>query len=166
MTEGTATHHLRETQINLLNHFCLALDNCDWDLLANLFTDDAVFTVRRLQDRRKVTEDPISCLGREELVKLIVPVIESLAATHHMVSNFIVDLADDRRSARASCHFRAYHAGAGERAHLFEESLGLFSIETVAIDDGWRIKRMDETIMIVLGSPEAFGVHPEVFDTP
>src|SRR5262249_9192018 len=98
--------------------------------------------------------------GRDKIVTTIGAIIDSLSATHHLTSNYMLDLAPDGASADASCYFRAYHAGAGERAHLFEESLGRFDLKTVRLGAEWKIRRMEETIMIMLGTPEAFGVGP------
>jgi hypothetical protein len=73
-----------------------------------------------------------------------------------MLSNHMVELAPDGRSARSSCYLRAHHVGDKERAHLFEESLGRFDFETVLEEGIWKITRMDENIFVILGTQDAF----------
>jgi 3-phenylpropionate/cinnamic acid dioxygenase small subunit len=151
----------RQAHIDLYNRYAEALDRRDWKALASLFTPDAVFAARRLLGVGAGEADAFAIEGRDKLVDTISKIIDSLSATHHMMSNYVVDVAADGRSAEASCYFRAYHAGAGPRAHLFEESLGRFDLKTVRAGAEWKIRRMDETIMIMLGTPEAFGAGPQ-----
>lgn len=151
---------VRQSHIDLLNRYAHALDTRDWPALAALFTDDAIFAARRSLGFGAGEADAFSIEGREKLVQTIAAIISSLSATHHMLSNYVVDIDPGGSAATASCYLRAYHAGAGERAHLFEESLGRFDLKTVRLGSGWKIRRMDETIMIMLGTPEAFGTTP------
>ena len=149
---------VRQAHIDLFNRYAHALDGRDWDALARLFTGDASFSFARSLGFGAGEADKASIEGRDQLVAMIRGAIESMSATHHLLSNHVVDAEGE--SASASCYFRAYHAGQGERAHLFEESLGRFDIATVRVGADWRIRRMHENIMIMLGSADAFGVTP------
>jgi 3-phenylpropionate/cinnamic acid dioxygenase small subunit len=151
---------IRQAHIDLFNRYAHALDGRDWAALAELFTDDASFSFARSLGFGAGETDKALIEGRGQLVAMIRGSIESLSATHHLLSNHVVDINGD--SAAASCYFRAYHAGKGERADLFEESLGRFDVTTVRIGSEWKIRRMHENIMIMLGTPDAFGVSPEV----
>ena len=155
---SNATGEIFAAHVRLLNRYCHALDSCDWPLFTDLFAEEVVFAARVMQGRVPGPDD-IRLEGRAALVGHISKTWRNLAATHHMISNHVVDPASDGGSATGSCYIRAYHAGAGERAHLFEESLGRFDFETVRIGSAWKIRRWDETIMIMLGTPEVFG-HP------
>jgi hypothetical protein len=155
MNALTTPADVRRAHIEMMNRYAHALDSCDWALLSGLFAEDAVFAARRLVDRTGEA-DAFSLTGREVIIATISTIIEGLSATHHMLGNYVVESAADGASAKASCYMKAYHAGAGERAHLFEESLGRFDFETIRQGDGWKIRRMDETIMIMLGTPDAF----------
>lgn len=146
---------------NLMNRYSEALDSCNWALLGSLFTADAVFAARMIGERGAPDVDIIELHGRDAIVGKIAAMIESLASTHHMMGNQEVTVLPDSKTASASCYFRAYHAGKGERAHLFEESLGRFDFQTRLTDSGWQIARMDENIFIMLGTPDAFGVGPD-----
>ena len=151
---------VRQAHIELLNRYAHALDTRDWPALAALFTDDAIFAAQRSLGFGAGEADTFYVEGRDKLVQTLATVISSLSATHHMLSNYVVDIDPGGAATTTSCYLRAYHAGAGERAHLFEESLGRFDLKTVRLGSGWKIRRMDETIMIMLGTPEAFGMTP------
>jgi SnoaL-like domain len=151
---------VRQAHIDLLNRYAHAIDGRNWPAFAALFTEDAVFSAKRLLGHGAGEADAFSVDGRDKIVETISTIIETLSATHHLMSNHVVDLAPDADSAEASCYFRAYHTGKGARAHLFEESLGRFDLKTVVVRPEWKIRRMDETIMIMLGTAEAFGASP------
>jgi SnoaL-like domain len=77
-------------------------------------------------------------------------------ATHHMMGNFVTDVAGDEASVKAL--LRAYHRGKGEGAGLFEESLARFESKAYRTPDGvWKIMELDYTVLIPLGSPKVFG---------
>jgi hypothetical protein len=151
---------VRQAHVDLLNRYAHALDSRNWPALAALFTTDAVFAAKRLLGVGAGEADAFSLDGRDKIVETIARIIESLSATHHLMSNHVADIGSDTGSADASCYFRAYHAGKGARAHLFEESLGRFDLKTVRVGSEWKIQRMEETIMIMLGTVEAFGASP------
>jgi hypothetical protein len=151
----TATD-VRQAHIDLMNRYAHALDVCDWALLESLFTEDCSLRARVLVDRKAPARDDTVMEGREALIGGLKHIFAGLSATHHMLGNYVVEPASDGASARASCYMRAYHQGAGERAHLFEESLGRFDFETVPAAGAWKIRRMEETIMVMLGTVDAF----------
>ena len=147
-----------QAHIDLFNRYAHALDGRAWTALAELFTEDASFSFARSLGFGAGDAEQASFTGCDQLIAMIRGAIESLSATHHFLSNHVVDVDGD--TAEASCYFRAYHAGKGERAHLFEESLGRFDINTVRVGADWKIRRMHEAIMIMLGSADAFGETP------
>ncbi|MCB2059642.1 MAG: nuclear transport factor 2 family protein [Novosphingobium sp.] len=146
----------RQANIDLMNRYAHALDMRDWDLLASLFTEDAEFYARQYLENAVPGEDFLAQQGRETIVSSIRAIWDGLSATHHMLSNYVVELAKDDRSADTSCYLRAHHVGNRERSHLFEESLGRFDFRTVLEDGRWKICRMEENIFIMLGTEEAF----------
>jgi hypothetical protein len=151
---------VRLAHIDLLNRYADALDTRDWPALKELYTEDAVFSARRLLGVGGPEADAFAIEGRDKLVATIGAIIDTLSGTHHFLSNYVVDVEAGGAAATVSCYLRAYHAGAGPRAHLFEESLGRFDLKTVRIGAAWKIREMQETVMIMLGTPEAFGVGP------
>jgi len=142
--------------IEVMNRYAHALDIRDWALLASLFTSDAAFHARQYGENAVPGEDFMVLKGRDAIVGSLQAVWDSLSATHHMLGNHMVELAADGQSARASCYLRAHHVGNRERAHLFEESLGRFDLETVLDGGAWQIRRMDENIFVILGTADAF----------
>ena len=150
----------RQANIDLMNRYAHALDVRDWDLFASLFTEDAKFHARQYLENAVPGEDFLVQSGRDTIVSSIRTIWEGLSATHHMLSNYVVELAQDAQSAETSCYLRAHHVGNRERSYLFEESLGRFDFKTVLEDGRWKISRMDENIFIMLGTEEAFAPRP------
>jgi hypothetical protein len=149
---------VRHANIDLMNRYALAVHKRDWAKFGELFTPDAVFSARRTLGFGGGEEGAFSVQTPEKIVEATAAPIESLSETHTIITNYVVDAAPDNASADISCYFRAYHAGKGERAHLFEESLGRFEVETVRVGSSWKIRRLDETVMIMLGTVDAFGL--------
>jgi 3-phenylpropionate/cinnamic acid dioxygenase small subunit len=149
---------VRQAHIDLLNRYAHAIDGRNWQAFAALFTENAAFSAKHSLGHGTGDGEVFSVDGRDKIVATISTIIATLSATHHLTSNYVVDLAPDANSADASCYFRAYHAGKGERAHLFEESLGRFDLKTVMVGSEWKIRRMEETVMIMLGTAEVFGI--------
>ena len=147
----------RAAHSDLFYRYAMAIDHRDWPAFAALFTADAEFFAQVGREGEPPRQVAMDCHDRDELVAAISATIETCDGTHHMVGNEHVDLAADWSSGRASCHFRAYHAGSGSRAGLFEESLGRFVIHTVREGGAWKIRRMEEYIMVMLGTAHAFG---------
>lgn len=145
-----------QANIDLMNAYAHALDVRDWALFASLFTRDTEFAARQYLENSVPGEDFMFVEGRDALVATLQKTWEGLSATHHMLSNYVVNLGPDGTSAETSCYMRAHHIGNRERSHLFEESLGRFDFKTVLQDDGWKIRRMDENIFVMLGTADAF----------
>ena len=150
----------RLAHVDLMNRYAHAMDTRDWSLFASLFAEDCMFTAQHGLAKNEPDTEIMTLTGRDTMVAQLAAIIESLSATHHMLSNYVVDIAADGATAKASCYFRAYHAGAGPRSHLFEESLGRFDLQTLRVGAEWKIRRMEEYIMIMLGTSDAFGVGP------
>jgi 3-phenylpropionate/cinnamic acid dioxygenase small subunit len=155
-----ARFETQQDHIDLMNRYAHALDVRDWDLLASLFTDNAGFRARVILEGGVPDTDNTAVDGREALVATLRTIWDGLSATHHMLSNYVVEPAADGASAKASCYLRAHHVGNRERAHLFEESLGRFDFETVREHDGWKIRWMEENLFVMLGTAEAFAAPP------
>ena len=159
-TDGLARFEVQQDHVDLMNRYAHALDVRDWDLLASLFTADAVFRAREWREGVP-QEDATAMDGRDTIVATLQTIWNGLSATHHLLSNYVVAPAADGASARASCYLRAHHVGNRERAHLFEESLGRFDFETVREADGWKIRRMEENLFVILGTADAFAPPPQ-----
>jgi len=127
----------------LLCRYCDALDFRRWEMLDDVFTP----TIRAFWPTEEVIE------GREENIAWIKRAFVYLGATHHLISNMVVNIDGD--TASTECRVRAYHAGGDDRG-LFEESLATFSAKACRTPAGWRINEFTETIAIMLGTEEVF----------
>jgi hypothetical protein len=150
----------RQAHVDLMNRYAHAMDHRDWPAMKALFTPDAEFGARRVENGHVV--ESLLIEGPEKTVNFFAPLIESMAASHYLISNHMLELAADGASASGACHYRAYHAGKGERAHLFEESLGRFEFRTVRAGGGWKLTWLEEVNMITLGSADAWGATPDM----
>ena len=142
--------------IDLLNRYCDALDLRDWERLRGYFTDDAVLKARMVE--RGVRGPEINhVVGADQIIAMIQAMWQGIASTHHFVTNHRLEVAADGASASGTCRLRAYHAGGGAKAHLFEESLAQFDFEAVKVGAEWKVRHWDEAIFIMLGTDEVFG---------
>jgi hypothetical protein len=147
---------VRQAHLDMLNRYCHALDTRDWVLLASLFADDVIFEARMIREDGSPDPASVRMEGASTFIGALTAIWTNLSATHHMVSNHVMDITDGNK-VTGSCYIRAYHLGRGEKSHLFEESLGRFNFETARIGSEWKIRRWDENIMIMLGTREVFG---------
>ncbi|MDG2002247.1 MAG: nuclear transport factor 2 family protein [Novosphingobium sp.] len=154
----TGTHAIdgMQANIDLMNAYAHALDTRDWTLFASLFTEDTEFAARQYEENSVPGPDFMKVKGCAKLTATLQATWDGLSATHHMLSNYVVKLAEDGASAQASCYMRAHHVGNRERSHLFEESLGRFDLKTVLQDGSWKVARMEENIFVMLGTADAF----------
>ena len=156
MPTNSDMDHAYRANIDLYGHYARAIDARDWPKLSGLFTDDATFGFT--QSPASPDADVTYVEGREAVIDMIRSFISVLSASHHLTSSYLVEISDDGDSACSSAYFRAYHAGKDERAHLFQESLGRFDLETVRLGSQWKIRRMLEIMMLDLGTHDAFGI--------
>ncbi|MCX7864169.1 MAG: nuclear transport factor 2 family protein [Novosphingobium sp.] len=149
-------HDAYQANIDLMNAYAHALDTRDWALFETLFTLDTEFAARLWEENAVPGPWFMEVKGRAQLTATLQATWNGLSRTHHLLSNYVVRLAADGNHAEASCYMRAHHVGNRKRAHLFEESLGRFDLKTVRQADGWKIARMEENIMVMLGTQKAF----------
>jgi ketosteroid isomerase-like protein len=141
----------REAIAELFNRYADALDFKRWDLLEEVYTEDATGDFPphfRLEGRAAIIDFVRTVLGTEEI------------ATHHMWGNLSVSVDGD--TAQAAVRMRAYHGGVGRREGLFEESLGTFSGRFRRTPSGWRCCQFEEQILVMLGGAEVFELPPDM----
>jgi ketosteroid isomerase-like protein len=158
--EGPPGKGPHQANVDLMNAYAHALDTRDWDLFASLFTADTEFAMREWADNAVPKDWSFEIKGRDALTGMLQNTWDGLSATHHMLSNYVVNPASDGMSAKASCYLRAHHVGNRERSRVFEESLGRFDFATVLEHGTWKIARMEENIFIMLGTADAFAGPP------
>ncbi|MEV6925731.1 nuclear transport factor 2 family protein [Dactylosporangium sp. NPDC051485] len=132
--------------LDLFHQYTDALDFKDWARLEGLFTPDV----------KSLWFEQYQVDGREQVIGFISDLVGKVGRTHHMVSNFRVSFDGD--TAEASVRVKAYHVGIGDKAGLFEESLGTFDASVARTPEGWRFTRFDEVLFVMLGTQEVFGL--------
>jgi SnoaL-like domain len=135
----------RQAITDVFNRYVDALDYKRWSDLDLMLEPDA--TASWFQNQWSQS-------GREEIIKFIRSWVEEVK-THHILGNYTATINGD--TAEGSCRVRAHHAGVGERAHLYEETLGVFSARFIRRGDEWRIVHFNEELMVMLGTFDVFG---------
>ncbi|MGI5242255.1 nuclear transport factor 2 family protein [Dactylosporangium sp. CA-139066] len=113
---------------DVLVRYATALDSRDWQLLRTCFTPDAVGVYETLGEQH----------GYERIEALCRGALEPLAATQHIITNIVVELAGDR--ARTSCYLQSMHVRERPDGDNFIVA-GQYRDELVRTADGWRIAR-------------------------
>jgi SnoaL-like domain len=135
----------RQAITDVFNRFVDALDYKRWGDLDEMFEPDATASWFKNQWSQN---------GRQEIIPFIRSWVEQVN-THHVLGNYVASIDGD--TATGSCRVRAHHAGTGDRAHLFEETLGVFSARFVRRGDDWRITHFSEELLVMLGTFDVFG---------
>jgi ketosteroid isomerase-like protein len=134
----------------LFNRYMDALDRKDWDLLLDVFTEDA--TARVTFPFPGVPAQEFA--GRDAIIGFASAMVgSSEIATQHLVGNFSATFDGD--TAEAKVRMRNHHAGVGPRAGLFQESIGAFGGTFVRTAAGWRCSHWYEDIWVNLGDGES-----------
>ena len=134
----------RDAIIAIFTKMAAAMDRKDWEAYESIFTEDAVADFI----------DQFHRIGRPKVVQLVREVIDACGPTHHLIGNF--DISIDGDKAVGSCNVRAHHCGKGDKAHLFQESLGTFTGTFRRTGEGWRMAHLQERVPIMLGTIEIF----------
>ena len=114
----------------LLGRYCLMFDDQDWDALDGIWTEDAAFVV-----------DGVGFEGRDVLMGFLRTCLPPGYQSKHLISPPVVDLADDGMSATARTDVVWI-------AQNFENTIvARYNDELVRVDDGWRIRRRNETAL-------------------
>jgi hypothetical protein len=135
----------RQEVVDLFTRYANALDAKRWSDLDDIFLEDV--SARWLAGKWAQQ-------NRKDMIAFIRSFIEPVP-THHMLGNHLVTISGE--VATGSCHVRAHHQGIGDRQHLFQETLGIYSATAVRRDGRWRFSHFNEEMLIVLGTFDAFG---------
>lgn len=137
-------HHADHGAITAVLHgYALALDTRDWDLLASMFSTDAIVDY-------SAEGGPI-CHGPAEVIADCQRDFIGLDATQHLMGN--IRIAVDGDTARASsyvqaCHFR--EAAAGGSVQVLA---GTYEDELCRSVGGWLITRRALGVLFEWGNP-------------
>lgn len=123
--------------------YCWALDDRDWAALDDVFHPSATACLG-------VTD----CEDRASIVARCRAVLEPLDASHHMVSNHVVEVDGDVATSR--CYLQAQHTRRGAEGGDNWLLGGRYLDVLVRTDAGWRITRRDLVTVWTDGNPRVF----------
>ncbi len=124
--------------VDVLYRYATALDSRDWDLLREVFTEDAVGEYTGRIGR--------TFEGREAITGLVSSALSSLDVSQHVISNPVIQISGD--TAESRCYLRAQHYMANPPAGgTTHEVGGTYHDRLVRTADGWRIvhRRLEVT---------------------
>lgn len=131
----------------VLARYATALDQRDWPLLDQVFTEDVVFDSGEWVMR-----------SRAEAVAAIRPYLDGCGPTQHLLGNYRIQLAGGR--ARSQVYVRAFHVGTAELSSTLYEMFGEYSDELVRTQAGWRIAHRRVRLLYELGTRDVLRPGP------
>jgi hypothetical protein len=130
----------RDDIVELIAEYLWALDSCDWERLEACLLPDAVHASGSGERN-----------GRGALIGYLRPGRESLDATQHVVTNFVVEQTRDQASVR--CLLQAHHVKDGG---LFSTG-SAYRVAVVRAEGAWRIARIESSSLWAAGDPAVVG---------
>lgn len=148
-----------ENYLDLHDLYCGLFRNLDerkLDAMADQYHPDVVVRMFFSRKQRESNEPSFVTTSCSQIVTDMSDFFTRVDATHHLLSNFVVNVDGDRASIKSL--LRAYHRGTGSVDGLYEESLAAFdSVAQRAPNGVWKITELNYTVAIMLGSTAVFG---------
>lgn len=143
----------REEISDVQLRYATAVDSRDWELFRTCFADEVE------ADYSSVFGTPPARLGADEFVAMIAPVMSTLTATQHMITNLAVTVEAENH-ATVVAYVRAIHHNAAAADGTEQTVYGYYTNTFVRTVDGWRIAKLKLTSRIQTGNPAVFGALP------
>ncbi|MGA5543607.1 nuclear transport factor 2 family protein [Mycobacterium sp. NPDC051198] len=143
----------REEISDVQLRYATAVDSRDWELFRTCFADEVE------ADYSSVFGTPPARLGADEFVAMIAPVMSTLTATQHMITNLAVTVEGENH-ATVVAYVRAIHHNAAADGGTEQTVYGYYTNTFVRTVDGWRISKLKLTSRIQTGNPAVFGALP------
>ena len=131
-----------------LARYSTALDQRDWALLEQVFTEDLVY------DAGEWTTHSFP-----EYLERLRPYLEGCGPTQHLLGNHRIELQGD--TARSAVYVRAFHVGTHELSETTYEMFGEYRDELVRTPAGWRSRHRTLRLHHELGSRAVLRPLPE-----
>jgi ketosteroid isomerase-like protein len=112
---------------DLITAYCIAFDDQNWEGFSKLWTDDAAFVV---EDR--------AFEGKPVLLDFLTTCLPAGYTSKHMISQSLIELADDSMSARASTDV------VWIAANFTNAIVGRYVDDVVKQDGEWKFRRREE----------------------
>jgi len=114
----------------LLSRYCHALDQKDWPSFRAVFSDDAILDFSAFGG---------PCGNAADLEAFLVPVLDALAGSQHIVSTVKIDLDGDRATARSAAIVPMTSCAADGAERTFINGLW-YEDGLIRTPNGWRIQ--------------------------
>ena len=118
----------------LIHRFAWCIDRRDWDGFRNVLADEVDVTLDST-----VGDSPAGPVPAGQQVEQARDFFDKLDATHHHLTVYRIDLADDGRSAEVLTYFRAGHFKAHVLGGGSFDQAGHYEQRCVRTTDGWRL---------------------------
>jgi hypothetical protein len=150
MSTETSLQQIQDRQavIDLTIAYAWIIDHGRRDRLSEIFTNDAVFTLRDI--RGEGSERSFD--GIDQIIAKIDGSIGRLSISQHLISNQKVEI--DGNNATCGCYLQAQHTLRGTTGGDNYIMAGRYMDELVRTDAGWRITQRVLTIDWLDGNPE------------
>jgi ketosteroid isomerase-like protein len=129
----------------LLAEFARAMDERDWNRIAEILVDDAV---------ADIGEGRLD--GSAAIIATLRRYLDTCGPTQHLLGNLIVDVNGDEAQSR--CYVSDMHLGTGEREHLTFVTLGDYHDRWRKIDGCWRMVERIKHNRAHVGSFDVFQI--------
>ena len=130
-----------------LYRYATGVDTRDWAMYRSLFADEVEVDFSSYGPGR-----PAVTMAADDWVGGLKPLFEGLAATQHMMSNPLVELAGD--SAQITMYVRAHHVLDPEEPESYYTVGGYYRNRLVRERGIWRLVRVNLNVTWRLGHPE------------
>ena len=114
---------------DVLYRYATALDARDWQLLEQVFAEDAVYAIGAYGE----------CAGPRAIGERLSQLLGAYDATQHLIGNAVIEV--DGARARSTSYVRAYHHWIEADGPRTMEVGGVYRDELTRTPQGWRIAR-------------------------
>jgi len=134
---------IERTQITdlLIRYFAAVDDKCiDMKIVKETFAIDA----------KIIRPDGTAILGQENILESHLKSFARFKATHHVITNFIVNINIDMATLRSNIIANHLWADSEDHPHLNNKNFladGVFSAKAIKVDDHWRISELKNNVV-------------------
>jgi ketosteroid isomerase-like protein len=144
----------REAIRDVLTTFATAMDAQDWELLASVWTDDAIFD--RTRQGPVSADDPDGMWrGKQEIMAQMMAGVSRHFTSHHVLANHRISLDGDR--AKAVSYMQSVHLDDPTKPAEHGGKGGWYLTELVRTPDGWKLTLMSHTPVWFAGTMQPTG---------
>ena len=125
----------------LIRYFAAVDDKC-----IDMKIAKATFTI----DAKIIRPDGTAIVGQENILDAHIKSFARFKATHHVITNFIVDINNDMATLRSNIIANHLWADNEDHPHLNNKNFladGVLSAKATKVDDHWRISELKNNVV-------------------